>query len=50
LSEDLTLEQKQVYVLQGGKFYIFTFTSLEDTFEKYLPLFEESLSTFEILQ
>ncbi|MGB9787458.1 MAG: PsbP-related protein [Dictyoglomus turgidum] len=49
VDESLSLEQKQVYIIYEGRFYIFTFTSLKDNFEKYLPAFEKSLSTFEIL-
>lgn len=48
VDESLSLKQKQVYIINNGKFYIFTFTSLKDTFDKYLPLFEKSLSTLEI--
>ncbi len=48
-AEDLFLMQKQIYVINNGKAYIFTFTSSEETSEKYLPLFEESLKSFEIL-
>ncbi|MFN3699606.1 MAG: hypothetical protein ACK4SU_05335 [Dictyoglomus sp.] len=48
LEKGLFLEQKQVYLINDGKAYIFTFTSLKETFEKYLPYFEESLESFEI--
>ncbi len=49
VDESLSLEQKQVYVINKGRFYVFTFTSLKDNFEQYLPFFEKSLSTLEIL-
>lgn len=48
VGDDVVIEQKQVYLINNGKFYVFTFSSLSDTFDKYLPLFEQSLSSFEI--
>uniref|UniRef100_A0A7C3MQL9 PsbP C-terminal domain-containing protein n=1 Tax=Dictyoglomus thermophilum TaxID=14 RepID=A0A7C3MQL9_DICTH len=46
---DIAIKQKQVYFIKDHKFYVFTFSALKDTFDKYLPLFENSLKTFQIL-
>lgn len=48
VGDDVVIEQKQVYLIHKGKFYVFTFSSLADSFDKYLPLFEKSLNSFEI--
>jgi hypothetical protein len=46
---DVAIKQKQVYFIKDHKFYVFTFSALKDTFDKYLPLFEDSLKTFQVL-
>ena len=49
LAEDVVLKQKQVYLTKDDKLYVFTFTALGNNFDKYLPVFEKSLNTLEIL-
>jgi hypothetical protein len=43
-----TIQQKQVYLVKGGKAFVITYTASLDTYSKYLPTFESSLQTFKI--
>lgn len=43
------VKQKQVVFIENGKGYIITFTAPPTNYDSYLPAFEESLQTFQLL-
>lgn len=48
--EEALLQEKQVYLVKNEKFYIITFVTLQDIYEKYIPIFEECVQTLKILE
>ncbi|MEM3759644.1 MAG: DcrB-related protein [Candidatus Bathyarchaeia archaeon] len=44
----ITVQQKQVWLVKGGKAFVITYSAAPATYSKYLPAFESSLQTFKI--
>jgi len=47
-SSGRTVKDKQVYLVNGGKGFVITYTALSTTYQEYLPDFETSVQTFNI--
>ncbi|MEO1762883.1 MAG: serine/threonine protein kinase, partial [Cyanobacteria bacterium J06629_18] len=45
---NLDLKNLQIWTLQGNKAYILTYTAQKDNYDKFMPIVEKMIKTFEI--